>query len=239
MMIAIRHAQDRGAANFGWLESRHTFSFGQYYDPKHMGFASLRAINEDKVQPAQGFGPHGHQDMEIITYVLEGALQHQDSLGNGSVIRPGDVQRMSAGTGIQPSAFNASNREPVHFLQIWILPDEKGLPPSYEQKTFAAAHKRGRLQRVGARNGREGAISIHQDVDLYSTLLNNGKTVTHSLVQGHYAWVQVARGKVLLNGQPLQAGDGAALSQAVNSQEIALQGVSDGAEVLLFDMQTA
>ena len=250
-MLTIRHAEDRGAVNFGWLDSKHTFSFGQYYDPNHMGFASLRVINEDKVQPAQGFGTHGHRDMEIITYVLEGALEHKDSIGNGSVIRPGDVQRMSAGTGIQHSEFNASDRELVHFLQIWILPDEPGLSPSYEQKTFSAADKRGRLTLVGSRDGREGAIAIHQDVDLYSTLLNQAETVTHTLAQGRHAWVQVARGTVLLNGQQLQAGDGAAITedaitqaaiaQAAASQEtaIALQGVSNGAEVLLFDMQTA
>lgn len=232
-MITIRPAQDRGTANFGWLDSRHTFSFGNYYDPNYMGFADLRVINEDKVSPGQGFGTHGHRDMEIISYVLQGALEHKDSLGTGSVIRPGDVQRMSAGTGIMHSEFNASKTDPVHFLQIWILPERKGIEPGYEQKTFPEAEKRGKLQLVGSRAGREGSITIHQDVDLYATLLQNGETVTHALAEGRVAWVQVVRGAVQLNGQSLTAGDGAAIDQ---ESHLTLQGAASEAEVLLFDM---
>lgn len=232
-MILIRPAQERGAANFGWLDSRHTFSFGNYYDPNYMGFANLRVINEDKVSPAKGFGTHGHRDMEIISYVLEGALEHKDSIGTGSVIRLGDVQRMSAGTGIMHSEYNHSATDPVHFLQLWILPDKKGITPSYEQKTFTQEEKSGTLRLVGSRDGREGAITIHQDVDLYATLLQDGEAVSHSLANGRVAWVQVVRGAVQLNHQSLTAGDGAAISQAEN---ITLRGASIDAEVLLFDM---
>ena len=178
-MLAIRHSQDRGLANFGWLDSRHTFSFGHYHDPNFMGFGPLRVINEDRVQPGRGFDTHGHRDMEIISYVLDGALEHKDSMGNGSVIRPGDVQRMSAGTGVRHSEFNASETEPVHFLQIWILPEKQGLEPGYEQRHFAADEKRGQLRLVGSRDGREGAVTIHQDSDLYATLLGEGDTVDH------------------------------------------------------------
>jgi redox-sensitive bicupin YhaK (pirin superfamily) len=232
-MITLRPAQERGAANFGWLDSRHTFSFGNYYDPNHMGFADLRVINEDKVSPAQGFATHGHRDMEIISYVLEGALEHKDSIGTGSVIRPGDVQRMSAGTGIMHSEYNASKTEPVHFLQIWILPETKGVEPGYEQKTFAESEKRGQLRLVGSRDGRDGSITIHQDIDLYATLLQNGEAVSHRFATGRVAWVQVARGSVQLNEQTLTAGDGAAI---VEEAEITLRGNSDDAEVLLFEM---
>ena len=231
-MITIRSAQSRGVANFGWLDSRHTFSFGNYYDPNYMGFADLRVINEDKVAPGQGFGTHGHRDMEIISYVLEGALEHKDSIGTGSVIRPGDVQRMSAGTGIRHSEFNASQTEPVHFLQIWILPEQEGITPSYEQKTFALEEKRGRLRLVGSRDGREGSITIHQNVNFYAASLQNGETVNHSLTDGRVAWLQVVRGAVQLNEQMLTAGDGA----AVEESQLTLQGASDDAEVLLFDM---
>ena len=232
-MITLRPAQERGAANFGWLDSRHTFSFGNYYDPNHMGFADLRVINEDKVSPGKGFGTHGHRDMEIISYVLEGALEHKDSIGNGSIIRPGDVQRMSAGTGIMHSEFNASQTEPVHFLQIWILPEKKGIEPGYEQKTFSEAEKRGTLRLIGSRDGRDGSVTIHQDVNLYASLLQDGETVNYSLPDGRVAWLQVARGAVQLNGQLLSAGDGAAISQAT---QITVQGASSEAEVLLFDM---
>ncbi len=232
-MITIRSAQDRGVANFGWLDSRHTFSFGNYYDPSNMGFADLRVINEDKVTPGQGFGTHGHRDMEIISYVLEGALEHKDSIGTGSVIRPGDVQRMSAGTGIQHSEFNASKTEPVHFLQIWILPETKGIEPGYEQKTFSEEEKRGTLRLVGSRDGRDGSITIHQDVNLYATALHEGETVNHPLAEGRVAWLQVVRGAVQVNDQPLTAGDGAAISE---ESYITLQGASTDAEVLLFDM---
>ncbi len=232
-MITIRNSQERGGANFGWLDSRHTFSFGNYYDSQHMGFASLRVINEDKVEPGKGFATHGHRDMEIISYVLEGALEHKDSIGNGSVIKPGDVQRISAGTGILHSEFNSSDTEPVHFLQIWILPDQNGIEPSYEQKTFSPEEKRGKLRLVGSRNGRDGSVTIHQDVDLYSVLLGSGEAVSHTLDNNRQAWIHVVRGAVELNGQQLYAGDGAAISQENN---ITLQGVSEDAEVLLFDL---
>lgn len=232
-MMIVRPAQERGAANFGWLDSRHTFSFGNYYDPQHMGFANLRVINEDKVKPAKGFATHGHKDMEIISYVLEGALEHKDSIGTGSVIRPGDVQRMSAGTGIMHSEYNHSDTEPVHFLQIWILPAQRGIKPSYEQKTFTQEEKSGTLRLVGSGNGREGSITIHQDVDLYATLLKDGEEVSHRLADGRVGWVQVVRGAVQLNHQSLTAGDGVAISQ---EEYIALRGAGNDAEVLLFDM---
>ncbi|BAZ20389.1 Pirin domain protein [Kalymmatonema gypsitolerans NIES-4073] len=232
-MMIVRPAQERGAANFGWLDSRHTFSFGNYYDPNYMGFANLRVINEDKVNPAKGFATHGHRDMEIISYVLEGALEHKDSIGTGSVIRPGDVQRMSAGTGIMHSEYNHSDTDPVHFLQIWILPDKKGIEPSYEQKTFTQEEKSGTLRLVGSRDGRGGSITIHQDVDLYATLLKDGEEVSHPLANGRVAWLQVVRGAVELNHQSLTAGDGAAISQEEN---MTLRGASSDAEVLLFDM---
>ncbi|MEP0915136.1 pirin family protein [Leptolyngbya sp. GB1-A1] len=232
-MITLRPAQARGAANFGWLDSRHTFSFGEYYDPNHMGFADLRVINEDKVAPAQGFSTHRHRDMEIISYVLEGALEHKDSLDTGSVIRPGDVQRMSAGTGIRHSEYNASKAEPVHFLQIWILPEQKGIEPGYEQKTFTDEDKRGQLRLVGSRNGRDGSITIHQNVDLYAAALHDGDEVSYTFVNGRVAWLQVARGAVQLNGQTLTAGDGVAIAQ---ESLITLRGAADDAEVLLFDM---
>ncbi len=231
-MLAIRHAEERGLANFGWLESRHTFSFGHYYDPRFMGFGPLRVINEDRVQPGRGFDTHGHSDMEIISYVLDGALEHKDSMGTGSVIRPGDVQRMSAGTGVRHSEFNASDSDPVHFLQIWILPEQKGLTPGYEQKTFAPNQKRGRLRLVGSRDGREGSVTIHQDVDLYAALLEDGVTLGHEFADGRKGWVQVARGSVLLNGSQLYPGDGVAMD---GRSAITLAG-SSGAEVLLFDM---
>lgn len=232
-MITIRPAQDRGTANFGWLDSRHTFSFGEYYDPNYMGFADLRVINEDKVAAGQGFGTHGHRDMEIISYVLEGALEHKDSIGTGSVIRPGDVQRMSAGTGIMHSEYNASKTEPVHFLQIWILPEQKGIAPGYEQKTFTEAEKRGTLRLVGSRDGRDGSITIHQDVNLYAAVLQESDVVSQALANGRVAWLQVARGAVQLNDQMLTTGDGAAIAQETH---ITLQGASDDAEVLLFDL---
>ncbi len=236
-MIVVRPAQERGVANFGWLDSRHTFSFGGYSDPNHMGFADLRVINEDKVTPGQGFGTHGHQDMEIISYVLEGALEHKDSIGTGSIIRPGDVQRMSAGTGIRHSEFNASQTEPVHFLQIWILPEQKGIEPGYEQKSFSEAEKRGKLRLVGSREGRDGSITIHQDVDFYAASLQAGEEVNHTLAPGRVAWLQVARGSVQLNDQSLMAGDGVAIApESPQESLITLKGFADEAEVLLFDM---
>ena len=231
-MIQIRPGHDRGHANHGWLDTYHTFSFADYYDPAHMGFRSLRVINEDRVEPGQGFGTHPHRDMEIITYVLEGALEHRDSLGTGSVIRPADVQRMSAGTGITHSEFNHSRMEPVHLLQIWILPERKGLKPGYEQKAFGAHDRRGRLRLIATRDGRDGAVTVHQDVALYAALLSDGEKVTHPLQRDRHAWLQVARGTVLFNGTRLAAGDGAAINEEP-SLEIKAAGES---EVLLFDL---
>ena len=232
MTLSRRSSEDRGKANFGWLDSRHTFSFGHYYDPKHMGFGPLRVINEDRVAPGGGFPTHPHADMEIISYVLEGALAHKDSLGTGSEIRPGDVQRMSAGTGIRHSEFNASAAEPVHFLQIWILPERKGLQPGYEQKRFSHDEKRCKLRLIGSRDGREGSVTIHQDVDLYATVLAPGEAVSHVLAMGRLAWVQLARGAITLNGAPLNAGDGMAIE---NVSELRLEAQEDS-EILLFDM---
>jgi quercetin 2,3-dioxygenase len=232
-MITIRSAQDRGIADFGWLQSQHTFSFGQYQDPNQMGFATLRVINEDRVAPGKGFNTHGHQDMEIVTYVLEGALEHKDSLGNGSVILPGDVQRMSAGTGIQHSEFNGSQSDWVHLLQIWILPGKNGIAPSYEQKNFTQAEKLGQLKLLGSSDGREGSIAIHQDVNLYGSVLRADEALNYDFAPGRVAWLQVAKGSVKLNDRSLNAGDGAAIAQET---AIALQGLAPNTEVLLFDM---
>jgi len=232
-MISVRHAAERGTANFGWLDSRHTFSFGDYYDRKQMGFGPLRVINEDRVSPGQGFGTHGHRDMEIISYVLEGALEHKDSIGTGSVIRPGDVQIMSAGTGIRHSEFNHSKTESVHFLQIWVVPDRDGIAPRYEQKTFPDADKRGRLRLVGSSDGRDGSVVIHQDVNLFAAILNTGEQVTQALPTHRKGWLQVARGAVVLNGQDLHTGDGAAVE---GEPAITVTGKTDGAEILVFDL---
>jgi quercetin 2,3-dioxygenase len=232
MSVTLRKSEERGRANFGWLDSRHSFSFGHYYDPEHMGIGPLRVINDDRVAPGGGFPTHPHSDMEIISYVLEGALEHRDSLGTGSVIRPGDVQRMSAGTGIRHSEFNASKKEPVHFLQIWVIPERQGLAPSYQQKAFSDADKRGLLRLVGSRSGRDGSVLIHQDVDLYAALLATAESVSHELRAGRCAWLQVARGAVKLNGEQLLAGDGAAIETAGS---LVITGIED-AEVLLFDM---
>jgi quercetin 2,3-dioxygenase len=234
-MLTLRRSTDRGTVNLGWLDSRHTFSFGSYQDPNHMGFGKLRVINEDQVMPGKGFLPHGHQDMEIVSYVLDGELEHQDSIGNGSVIRPGDVQRMSAGTGIRHSEFNGSKQNAVHFLQIWIMPIETGIDPSYEQKNFTADEKQGTLRLVGSPTGRDGSVVIHQNVDLYATLLNSETQITHDLASDRVAWVQVARGSVQINGETLSTGDGASI---VQESQIRLQGLSDRTEVLLFDMAT-
>ncbi|HWJ18621.1 MAG TPA: pirin family protein [Geobacterales bacterium] len=232
MQVTVRKSDDRGKANFGWLQSRHSFSFGHYYDPGHMGFGPLRVINEDRVAPGGGFPTHPHRDMEIISYVLDGALEHKDSLGTGSVIRPGDVQRMSAGSGVRHSEYNASSKEPVHFLQIWIIPEREGLKPGYEQKGFEAAEKRGKLRLIGSRSGRDGSVTIHQDADLYATLLERGESVTHALKAGRSAWVQVASGSIAVNGQKLEAGDGMAVEGA---GDLSLEAEAS-AEVLLFDM---
>ena len=221
-----RHAQH------GWLESRHTFSFADYYDRAHMGFRTLRVINEDRVQGGRGFGTHPHRDMEILSYVLDGALEHRDSMGTGSVIRPGDVQRMSAGTGVAHSEFNASKDETVHFLQIWLLPHKLGLPPGYEQKTFSVDDKRGRLRLVASPDGRDGSVTVQTDALLYAGVFAEGDRAEHPLASGRGAWVQVARGHVRVNGEALSAGDGAALT---DEPSVVIEGTSD-AEVLVFDL---
>ncbi len=232
-MITVRHKDERGIANFGWLDSRHTFSFGNYFDPQQMGFASLRVINEDKIIPAKGFGTHGHRDMEIITYVLAGELKHRDSMGNGSVIRPGDIQRMSAGTGVTHSEFNASDTNPVHLLQIWIMPEQSGLESSYEEKNFDQEQRQGELKLVGSRDGRDNSVTIHQDVNLYLASLNQSDRLTHQIEANRAVWLQVAKGEVKLNDRLLQAGDGAAI---INEAEIAIAGNSSDSEILLFDL---
>lgn len=234
-MLTIRRAEDRGPTKIDWLESMHSFSFGHYHDPAHMGFGPLRVINEDRVIPGAGFDVHGHSDMEIVSYVLDGALEHKDSIGTGSVIRPGDVQRMSAGTGIRHSEFNHSRSEPVHFLQIWIVPDRSGLEPGYEQTTFSDADKRGRLALVGSSDGHEGSVTIHQDVGLYAGLFDMGERATHAIASGRGVWVQVARGAVAVDGETLRVGDGVAVRDAT---EIEIEG-RDKAEVLVFDLPLA
>jgi len=231
-VINIRRSEHRGGGNFGWLNTRHTFSFDTYYDPDFMGFRSLRVINEDVVQPGEGFPTHPHRDMEIITYVLEGALGHKDSLGTGSVIRPGDGQRMSAGSGIRHSEMNASDTDPVHLLQIWILPNRRGIEPSYEQKTFLREEKEGKLRVIASPDGENGSVTIHQDAKLYVSLLAPREKVTHDLPENRYAWLQVAKGSVELNGKLLQQGDGAAVSE---EKKLTIEGKKD-AEVLLFDL---
>jgi redox-sensitive bicupin YhaK (pirin superfamily) len=255
-MIDVRKSFDRGHFDHGWLNTYHTFSFADYHDPRQMGFRSLRVINEDRVQPGRGFGTHGHRDMEILSYVLEGALGHRDSMGTGSIIRPGDVQRMSAGTGVMHSEMNASDSEPVHFLQIWIIPERRGITPGYEQKTFTPAERDGRLRLVASRDARDGALTVHQDVDVYTANLRGGESVSHDFREGRYGWLQVARGEIKLSGAAgfsppsedaaegggatqrpsssdallLTAGDGAAIS---GERSVTLSG--DG-EVLLFDL---
>lgn len=231
-MITVRSRDERGHFDHGWLDTRHTFSFAEYFDPDHMGFRSLRVINEDRVQPGQGFGTHPHRDMEIVTYVLDGALAHRDSMGNGSVIRPGDVQRMTAGTGITHSEFNHSNDAPVHFLQIWIVPDRRGLTPSYEQKTIPAEAMAGRLCAVASHDGGDGSVTINQDATLYTAVLAPGQAVTHAFAPGRHGWLQVARGQVALDGRSLAAGDGAAIS---GEKAVTVSGES-AAEILLFDL---
>ena len=231
-MITVRPRDERGHFDHGWLDTRHTFSFAEYFDPDHMGFRSLRVINEDRVQPGQGFGTHPHRDMEIVTYVLDGALAHRDSMGNGSVIRPGDVQRMTAGTGITHSEFNHSNDAPVHFLQIWIVPDRRGLTPSYEQKTIPAEAMAGRLCAVASHDGGDGSVTINQDAILYTAVLAPGQAVTHAFAPGRHGWLQVARGQVALDGRSLAAGDGAAIS---GEKAVTVSGES-AAEILLFDL---
>lgn len=231
-MIAIRKSEERGHFNHGWLDTYHSFSFDRYYDPKHMGFRSLRVLNEDRVQGGAGFPTHSHRDMEIVTVVLKGALRHQDSLGNGSVIRPGDVQRMTAGRGVAHSEYNDSDSEPVHLLQIWLLPAERGLEPGYEQKSIPPEEKQNRLRLVASPDGSDGSVTIHQDARLYLATLDAGRELTHNLETGRHAWVQVARGAFRLIDHVLAAGDGAAVSQ---ESSLRLVGDKD-AEVLLFDL---
>lgn len=232
-MLTVRKAEDRGVSRIDWLDSRHTFSFSDYHDPRHMGFRALRVINDDTVAPGGGFGTHGHRDMEIVTYVLDGALQHADSLGTGSVIRPGDVQKMSAGTGIRHSEFNASQTEPVHFLQIWIIPEQAGLTPGYSQVSFPRADKVGKLLLVAANEERDGLIRIHQDVRMYVSILESaGQQVEHVLAAGRHAWLHVASGTVSVNGQTLSAGDGAAIT---DQPKIEIAAAPAG-EILLFDL---
>ncbi len=230
--MQIRRAGDRGYADHGWLRSFHTFSFADYYSPAHMGFRSLRVINEDRVEGGKGFGTHPHRDMEIISYVLSGGLQHKDSMGTGSVIRPGDVQRMSAGTGVTHSEFNASQTDAVHFLQIWIMPDARGHAPGYEQKHFTEADRQGKLRLVASNDGREGSLTIHQDARLFAGLLAPGERVSHELPAGRYGWLHVARGKVEVGGQTLGAGDAAAFEKA---GDITIVG-GEASEILLFDL---
>ncbi len=231
-MIKLRKANDRGHFDFGWLDTYHTFSFGDYYDPSHMAFRSLRVINEDVVAPGRGFPRHGHRDMEIFTYILQGALQHRDSMGNGSVIRPGDVQRMSAGTGVTHSEANGSSDEPVHLLQIWILPAQEGIEPDYEEKKFPTEEKRNRLRLIISPDGDDGAVRINQDARVYASVLDQGQEVVHQLEPRRHAWVQVAAGTVVVNDIELNQGDGAAVSEE-SSLKIAAQ---DQSEILLFDL---
>ena len=228
----IRRAADRGHIDHGWLDTWHTFSFGSYLDPRHMGFRALRVINDDRVEPGMGFGTHGHRDMEIITYVLDGALAHKDSMGNGSTIRPGNVQRMSAGTGVTHSEFNASDSDPVHLLQIWILPDRNGEVPSYEEAEFNRDDKRGRLRLIASPDGHDGSVTIHADARVFASVLGDGERVEHSLMPGRHAWVHVATGTVEIAGERLSAGDAIAFSEA---GPISITGQGDG-EVLLFDL---
>jgi hypothetical protein len=231
-MITIRRSNERGHVDHGWLDTYHTFSFGAYIDPQHMGFRSLRVMNEDRVQPGEGFGEHGHKDMEILTYVLEGGLEHRDSLGNGSVLRPGMFQRMTAGSGIRHSEFNASNAEPVHFYQVWLIPEREGLEPGYEERTYADEDKHNRLLLVASRHAEHEALTIHQDASVFIAALDNGKTVLHELGEGRHAWVQVLRGAVAVNGEPLDTSDGAAISGEATVEIRA----SKTAEVMVFDL---
>ena len=231
-MITIRPSAERGGGDHGWLNTKHTFSFSDYWDPKWMGFRALRVINEDRVAPNFGFPTHPHRDMEIITYVLAGKLEHKDSLGTGSVILPGDGQRMTAGSGIRHSEFNPSTSDPVHFLQIWIQPEKAALPPSYEQKSFLQAEKQGQLRLIASRDASDGSVKINQDARLYVSLLKPGEEVQHDLDDGRHAWLQIARGAVELNGRKLSQGDGAAIS---NEKRLTIRG-SEDAEILLFDL---
>jgi quercetin 2,3-dioxygenase len=235
-MIYVRKSEDRGRAEHGWLSARHSFSFADYHDPRFMGFSDLRVINEDRVAGGGGFPTHGHRDMEIVTYILDGALEHKDSMGNAAVIRPGEVQRMTAGTGVRHSEFNASKSDPVHLLQIWIMPERGNLAPGYEQTAFPAAERQGKLRLVASRDGREGSVTIHQDAALYSALLADGETVGLKPAEGRKQWLQVARGAVTVNGNALKQGDAIAMAE---EPEITVTGTAKGenAEILLFDLR--
>ena len=233
MSTILRPALSRGHADHGWLNSFHSFSFAGYHDPAHMGFGPLRVINEDRVQPGAGFGEHGHRDMEILSYVIEGALEHKDSIGTGSVIRPGDVQIMSAGTGIRHSEFNHSKVDPVHFLQIWVIPDRPNIPPRYDQKTFVEAEKLGRLRLIASKTGRDGSVLLHQDADIFAALLNSGDGVEHSLNPGRKAWVQLVRGGAEINGLAGKAGDGFAIE---TEAAVSIRATDSNTEILLFDL---
>ena len=233
MSTILRPALSRGHGDHGWLNSFHSFSFAGYHDPAHMGFGPLRVINEDRVQPGAGFGEHGHRDMEILSYVIEGALEHKDSIGTGSVIRPGDVQIMSAGTGIRHSEFNHSKVDPVHFLQIWVIPDRPNIPPRYDQKTFVEAEKLGRLRLIASKTGRDGSVLLHQDADIFAALLNSGDGVEHSLNPGRKAWVQLVRGGAEINGLAGKAGDGFAIE---TEAAVSIRATDSNTEILLFDL---
>jgi len=231
-MFAVRRSLERGHAQHGWLESFHTFSFADYRDPRFMGFRDLRVINEDRVRPGRGFDAHSHRDMEIVTFVIEGELEHQDSLGNGSLIRAGDVQRMSAGTGVTHSEYNPSSTDPVHFLQIWILPEREGLAPSYEQRRFGAEDRRGVMRLIASPDGRDGTLRLHQDVEIHASLVEPGKPVAHELAAGRHAWIQMIRGEIEVAGVSLAAGDGAAVS---DETQLRIE-PRETSELLLFDL---
>lgn len=231
-MITLRNANQRGHFNHGWLDTYHTFSFDQYYDPRYMNFRNLRVINEDFVAAGRGFPTHGHRDMEIITYILDGALKHEDSMGNGSVIRPGDVQRMSAGTGVRHSEKNASDQEPVHLLQIWILPDVVGLTPSYEQKAFTVDERQGKLRLIASADGREGSVTVHQDVSVFASILDNAESLAWTMDPTRYGWIQVARGQIKVNGETAEQGDGV----IVMGESALTITAEEPSELLLFDL---
>lgn len=232
-MMTIRRASERGHANFGWLDSWHTFSFGSYYDPRHMGFGDLRVINDDRVRGGEGFPSHSHRDMEIVSYVLEGALAHKDSTGSGGVIRYGDVQRMSAGAGVTHSEMNGSRDEAVHFLQIWIMPERAGIEASYEEKHFTPDDKRGRFRLIASRDAAEGSLTIHQDARVFAAIVDKGQEVTHEFAAGRKGWLHVAQGRVMVNGRELAGGDGAALTEEAS---VTVAG-AEPSEVLLFDLK--
>jgi redox-sensitive bicupin YhaK (pirin superfamily) len=231
-MIKIRRSDERGKANYGWLDTNYTFSFSDYYDPRFMGFRNLRVINEDYIEPNQGFPTHGHRDMEIITYVISGELSHRDSMGNGETIHPSEVQRMTAGTGVQHSEYS-SPTDKTHLLQIWILPEKKNLDPGYEQKIFSPEEKHGKLRLVASRGGDDGSVTMNQDVNLYASILNNGQQVLHDLAEGRHAWLQIISGSLDLNGQKLNTGDGAAVS---DERSLNIRAEGDNTEFLLFDL---